>query len=235
MTALLVGVVLVLLLLDRGSLATPTFTTGAGFDGWLSDRGPVEVVMTGFRLIALVLALHLLASSALAATSRVLNRPGLGRAAVAFTLPPFRRLVMRMAGVGLSATILVSSPMAPASAESTTVESTESTATLRLAPAPSPEGEATLVEVDETRSRPIPAPAPAPATEAGSEAAQGRHVVGPGDHLWLIAERRLGESLGRPATDAETGPYWQRVVEANPQLVDPDLLFPGDVVIVPEP
>jgi nucleoid-associated protein YgaU len=32
---------------------------------------------------------------------------------------------------------------------------------------------------------------------------------------------------------AEVDGYWLRVVRANPQLGDPDLLFPGDVIVLP--
>ncbi len=76
-------------------------------------------------------------------------------------------------------------------------------------------------------SEPVPPPGPAePAVDRA-------HRVRAGDHLWLIAEARLHEGLGRAPTDAETGAYWRRLVRANPQLGDADLLFPGDLVQVP--
>lgn len=58
-------------------------------------------------------------------------------------------------------------------------------------------------------------------------------MVRPGDHLWSIAEARLARALGRPVHDREIGAYWRAVVAANPQLIDPDLLHPGDSVVVP--
>jgi nucleoid-associated protein YgaU len=53
--------------------------------------------------------------------------------------------------------------------------------------------------------------------------------VQPGDHLWNIAER---------TAPADVATYWRRLVELNrPRLADPDnpdLLFPGDVVVLPQ-
>jgi hypothetical protein len=57
-----------------------------------------------------------------------------------------------------------------------------------------------------------------------------------GDNMWTLAESRLHEVMGRPPTDAETGPYWRRVVQANRNRIisgDPDLIFPGEVLILP--
>lgn len=59
------------------------------------------------------------------------------------------------------------------------------------------------------------------------------HVVVVGDHLWAIAEHQLATALGHQPSDAETEPYWRSVVSANPQLADPDLVFPGDTLHVP--
>lgn len=69
-------------------------------------------------------------------------------------------------------------------------------------------------------------------------AAEGTHVVEPGDHLWGIAESALALRLGRPPSDEEIVPYWRTVVEANTdQLVDPgnpDLILPGQVIQLPD-
>jgi len=64
-------------------------------------------------------------------------------------------------------------------------------------------------------------------------------TVRPGDHLWGVAERSLAGAWGRPPTDAEVDPYWSALVDANrPGLRDPanpDLVFPGQVLVVPPP
>lgn len=114
------------------------------------------------------------------------------------------------------------------------------TVTLRLAPAPTPDGTASMTEVATSPSAPAPTALPTPVDErtagpAVDPPASASHVVRPGDHLWRIADDRLTAFLGRAPTDDEVAPYWRRVVDANPQLVDPDLLFVGDVVTVPAP
>lgn len=120
-------------------------------------------------------------------------------------------------------------------------------ATLRLAPAPRATGEVTLRLVDpaprpadpEPHLEPVPR---APDVPDGPAAAgmpepstSNRHVVQVGDHLWALAERELAAALGRAPSEAEVGAHWRRVVAANPQLVDPDLLHPGDEVQLPAP
>jgi nucleoid-associated protein YgaU len=62
-------------------------------------------------------------------------------------------------------------------------------------------------------------------------------VVVRGDHLWRISERHLDAVLGRTAADAEVSPYWRRVIEVNRDGLrsgDPDLIYPGEVVTLPE-
>jgi nucleoid-associated protein YgaU len=61
-------------------------------------------------------------------------------------------------------------------------------------------------------------------------------IIASGDNMWTLAESRLHEVLGRPPADAETGPYWRRVVQVNRDRIrsgDPDLIFPGEVLILP--
>lgn len=86
---------------------------------------------------------------------------------------------------------------------------------------------------DEAAGRPTAQQEVEPVVTA--EAGANHHLVEPGDHLWSIAADRLARALGRSPTDAEVAPYWESLVAANPQLVDPNLLFPGDRVEVPPP
>jgi hypothetical protein len=63
-----------------------------------------------------------------------------------------------------------------------------------------------------------------------------RVVVVSGDNLWKLAEERMEAVLGRAPTDADTSPYWVRVVEANRQRIrsgDPNLIFPGEEIVMP--
>lgn len=58
-------------------------------------------------------------------------------------------------------------------------------------------------------------------------------VVVKGDHLWKISARHLGDD----ASNNEIAPYWVEVIEVNtPHLRsgDPDLIYPGEVVELPE-
>lgn len=70
------------------------------------------------------------------------------------------------------------------------------------------------------------------------EQAADRTVVVAGDHLWKLAAERMEEVLGRPPTRAEVAPYWVEVVEANRDRLrsgDPDLIFPGEEIVLPPP
>jgi hypothetical protein len=57
--------------------------------------------------------------------------------------------------------------------------------------------------------------------------------------LWSIAAATLSRAWGRPPDAAPLARYWWQVVEANrarlPNPADPNLLFPGDRVMVPTP
>ncbi len=77
-----------------------------------------------------------------------------------------------------------------------------------------------------TDDRPRPQPAP-------------QWTVRPGDDFWSISESTLSAWWGRPPTDREIGPYWLAVIAANqdrlPDPGNPNLLFPGDVIVLPNP
>lgn len=243
LTAAVVG----LHLLGRGELAAPPIGSLAHLEQWLATRSPVGATLAVVRLGALAVGYHLLVALALATAARRRGRTALARLAARTTLPAFRHLVGAVAGVGLTAA--TAAPAGPALAAAVAQQrlpaepapASTSTATLARLPggavaldhlgseATGPTGRATLVHV---------APAPAGATAADPVAPEpapaGRvHVVRPGDHLWALAEAELASVAGgTPAADA-VDDYWMRVVRANPQVVDPDLLFPGDEVVLP--
>lgn len=74
--------------------------------------------------------------------------------------------------------------------------------------------------LDPPAAAPVPPPAPAPPP-------RGTWVVQPGDHLWSIAER---------SAPGDVVPYWVALVEANrDRLADPDLVLPGQVLVLPDP
>jgi nucleoid-associated protein YgaU len=62
-------------------------------------------------------------------------------------------------------------------------------------------------------------------------------VVEKGDHLWGISASHLGEQLTRVPNPAEVTAYWREVVEVNRDRLrsgHPDLIFPGETVVLPE-
>lgn len=233
----------VLVRLGTGSLASPPLRDLISSNAWTQGRDLPTAAAAAARLAALALAVHLLATSTLAAAGSVLRRPGWVAAARHVTPPPLRSTIARLVGLVLSAGTLLASPVRdagatppavatatlraidPGTAMPTPPPRTESTATLRVHPvrpgAASPEA-TDPTDPAEAAQKPSLAPA------AGS-----LHRVVPGDHLWGLAEAERSSQLGRPATDAEIAPYWLRVIAANPQLLDPDLLLPGDVVTLP--
>jgi hypothetical protein len=95
---------------------------------------------------------------------------------------------------------------------------------------------------------PVPRPAAAtPVTPPPAQAARAptrratpkvrTWTIRPGDDFWSIAETVVsGSPAGRPDPRA-VAPYWSRLVAANrdrlPAPDHPNLLFPGDVVIIP--
>lgn len=72
---------------------------------------------------------------------------------------------------------------------------------------------------------PVAGPAPRP-PPAAPVAVSGSWVVQPGDHLWSIAARTAPGDVVR---------YWVQLVEANrDRLPDPDLVLPGQVLVLPD-
>ncbi|MDY7100982.1 MAG: hypothetical protein S0880_07325 [Actinomycetota bacterium] len=85
----------------------------------------------------------------------------------------------------------------------------------------------------------LPAPSPEVATEQAADVAPTTWTIESGDHLWHVAEDTVARHLGRPATDAEIAPYWQRLIDTNRDTLadptNPDLVFPGQVFHLPPP
>lgn len=62
-----------------------------------------------------------------------------------------------------------------------------------------------------------------------------RYTVQPGDSLWAIACRQLRAS-GAGASSVDIDRYWRHIYEANRAVIgdDPDLIFPGQILDLPE-
>ncbi|HEX2575087.1 MAG TPA: hypothetical protein VHK88_01990 [Aquihabitans sp.] len=338
--AVVIASLAVLHLLGEGTLAAPPLRSTAALRAWATERGPVEAGIAVIRLVALGIGYHLVITTALGIAGRALRWPGLSRLAEVATVPPLRGTVRRLAGIGLSASAVLMTPVpaasgqAPASTGQALIDDLPGvgptraridgvdhglgsrpggadagrrpsslrlgpgTATMGRRPTPVPgagdgraatadrSGGATMRRTEpepavmrrraEAPSSPVedeadqavpttPAPrtpvrpggvGPGPTTPPPRPGAPGdpatdeatgapvddgievpvltlRHRVRPGDHLWAIAEQRLAAHLGRTPTEAETTVHWRAVVAANPQLIDPDLLLPGDEVDLP--
>ena len=77
--------------------------------------------------------------------------------------------------------------------------------------------------------------------EEASDDAPGRdvHRVVAGESLWSISQDALARAWQREPTEVEVYDYWQRTMESNRQRLadpdNPDLIFPGDEVLLPAP
>ena len=228
----------VLHLLGRGLLAAPPIGSIPAVVGWLGEREAPVVALVFVRLVALALGYHLVATTLLAVVGRAVHAPRLVAFADAVTLPMFRTIAGRVAGLAISASAVVGGALPTAGAAPAAVESSVGLAGVGLADGPLIERVSllpgTTADGSTATIRVLPAePAADPGVVPPAAPAPVLHRVERGDHLWKIAEDALGSALGRPATDAEVDPFWRQVIAANPEIDDPDLIFPGQLVVVP--
>jgi nucleoid-associated protein YgaU len=91
-----------------------------------------------------------------------------------------------------------------------------------------------MIRTDGAMAPPAVRSVPAPLPEPGET-----WVVQPGDSFWSIAEDVLGSPGGVPPGERDVGRYWCRLIDANRSgLLDPgnpDLLVPGQELVVPPP
>lgn len=218
--------------------------------GWSEGSASVQLGFSVVRVLALVVAYHLLAMQVLAAIGRTIDRPRIEGFAHRFTPPSLRAGAGRLAGAGLAAATTVAMPTAtaasdppPTTATVRVVEVTPNTATITVVSSPeaptgsddpSPASTGTVVlAVEEPSEDPAP---DRPAADLGPRSVQDEHVVRAGDHLWSIAESVVRSELGdaeEPPGEEAVARYWHQLVLTNPQLEDPDLLFQGDVITLP--
>lgn len=202
--------------------------------------GPLDLTLgTLARLVGLAVAYWLLGSSVLLILARLTAIPAAIRAISPLTWAPVRKLIEGT--VASSLVVALSGPAAQAAIEpgyvpvpagdppptTTTPSATTTSSVTTTLPI-------TIVEAVDTLYLPIEAAQPV-ATATSVEAIEVR--VRPGDNMWLLAERRLREIRGRAVTDADIAPYWLAVIAANHSRIrsgDPDLIFPGEVLLMPE-
>lgn len=104
------------------------------------------------------------------------------------------------------------------------------------APGPARSAGAHAVAAASAGDPPVAAPTaatpPRPVRQASGRTGATTVVVRPGDSLWALASGELGPR----ATAAQVAAEWPRWYEANRATIgaDPDLLLPGQVLVVPE-
>ena len=220
-----------------GPLAPPPLSDPSGLGPWLDARLPAQAAVAVVRLAALALAWYLLAATVAGVLARLSGAASAVRLADALSIPTVRRFVHGAVGLSIVAGA-AGAPPAAALADATGGGSGGPPPTMRVLP---PEG-AHLASpgapAPARSAEPAGTPEAPPGPPAGeASAAPGTWTVGPGDHLWGVAERALAEAWGRPPSDAEVDPYWRALIEANRQRLrdpaNPDLVFAGQVLVLP--
>ena len=280
--------------LGAGSLATPALDRPGDWVGWADRVGAATAAFAVLRLVCLVATAYVAVCVLIGLVASRSRHARVRRFAQLICLPPVRRLLEGMLGVGIGVGALgaVAGPVAvagavpagpgwagaaaptrsavPAMVERTAITgpamravvsgevppaaaplmtlraaspSTAPTMTLRATGTDGADGAApSSAPVDPAQESPPPTPAlPAgePAEGALGTGQAADYVVEAGDHFWRIAERTIAAALGREPVEAEVGAYWRRLVDANVDRLsdptNPDLLFPGQAVVLPAP
>ena len=227
-----------------GPLAPPPLGDGRGFRAWFEQRQPPEVVFGLLRLVALALAWYLLAVTLAGTAGRVLRLRTLVTALDAVTVPVVRRLVDAAMGLSVVAAALAGTPGVAGAAGDSAPPPVEVMRRLPDAGVPGEAAPETMRRLPDNPAGPPGVPPPQGGAEAAGTAAPPAPAaapvtwkVAPGDHFWSVAERVLARARQRPPADAEVDPYWRSLVAANRDRLrdpaNPDLLFPGQELVVP--
>lgn len=192
---------------------------------WLDHVAPEDAVVAVVRLLALGTVWYVAATTVLYALANLSRLPGLIRGVRVLTLPGIRRVID---GVMVASLVAVPSAvlLTPAIAHAQTPIAAQVHSYV-----PSPAGDP---------SDPyVPTPA---GPDSGTPAADvGSYEVKAGDNLWSIAAAQLAARSGRAVhelSEAEIRPVWLAVIEANAGMLasgDPDLIFLGEVLVIPAP
>lgn len=204
---------------------------------WLEAGGAEVAVVAILHRACMLVGWYLLATTAAAAVLGWLRVPRAVRAVEAFSPPPVRRLVRTVAGMAMTATATAS--MAASAGAHTFDDGAPPGAVTTAPPTGGSSEEVTMRRIIESRPegqtvemRLLP-PEADDAVAPPTDGLRQRTIVA-GDHFWSIAEEELAAARSRPVSDAEVDPYWRLLVDTNrPEVVDPDLLFPGQVVRIP--
>jgi hypothetical protein len=187
-----------------------------GVRQWVLHAPTEDLLAVAARLLALALTWWLLAATVLSTARRVV--PGWRRLRALDSVTPaaLRRALDRALALGFGASLGLASVTA---AGATAAPGVASSVT-RPADAP--------------RDAPV-VRSPAAPTVRAAPRRERVVIVRAGDNFWVIARRAVATIDATPGP-AEIAPYWRRVVAANTGNLrshDPDLIFPGERVVLP--
>lgn len=205
--------------LSHGLLAPPPVVHPGRLAVWATERGPVDVAFSLVRVGAEVACAYLLATTLGGAVARAAHLVRASRLLDRLSVPLVRRLVAALASISLAT---AATSLGTGSAGWAVTRAQPS-----LAPRTDPGTSAGNWSTPLMRVVEPPAPAPR------------MWRIAPGDNLWAIAATTLQREWGRRPDDAEIDTYWERLISANrDRLADPgtpDLIFPGQQLILPTP
>lgn len=210
--------------------------------GWMLDQ-PADAIMALARLGALATGGWFVVSVVVCAAVTLLRDGARVRAPSWLTLPATRRLVeAALATSAVSSLVAGAVPVAAQPAAGipppdVAIPGTAAPDVTTPVGRPPPPG---IVPPAATRAADPSAADPGPSAptsrDAPPAAPADRHRVRAGESLWRIAADRIAGTPDRSGPEA-TARYWRRLVAANADRLrsdDPDLIFPGETVLLPE-
>ena len=221
----------------------------------LGDLPPALVAALNIvRVTAFAACLYGIALFAATLAAILTRRGDVERLVTNMAPPRLRRALVGLIGLGVMASVATGPgatservTVAAAPASTTTITST----TTSITSTTSTTSTTTTTEPTNDHAPPAaepaipaePAPigttdtAPTPQASAQTDDLPNLWVMGPGDHLWRVAEVAMTKHLGRPVANHEIDGYWRRLVALNREsLIDPDnpdLVFAGQVIELP--
>ena len=209
----------------HGPLAGPPLADPGRWEAWFEGRDPMVAAFGLLRLVALAGLWYVVVVATLGAALRVVGAARLVRITDRLTIGPVRRMLAGSVSLGLAASgvLAVATPAlrtpAAAATQPAATDGSPPTVTMhRLTP-----------------SETVPVAPEVTARAASTD----RWTVKPGECFWSIAESLLAERWGRAPNDVEIIPYWRRLIDANrhelAQRDNPDLVFPGQIFVIPAP
>jgi hypothetical protein len=261
--ALLSGALVLLHRLGGGSLGGPPLLDPGRLPDWLASRSAQTAAFAALRLLATVVAWYLLGTTVATGAARLLGWARAAALVDKLSVRLVRNLVAVLGTASLGAATTASPSWAGqepgASAGGAVVVAPPpvsanpgggpGAAVMRRLPdgrrggTAGPPGEQRRPPAEQRATRPegLPGAPPAKPPVSAGEPAQpppATWVTRPDDSLWSIAAAALEQRLGRPPSDEEVEPYWQELISQNRSRLedpaDPDLIFPGQVFLLPQ-